>query len=109
MKNISVNGLEFIPIASGSSWLGSDKGGWIYASQRPRYEVRLPTFYILKQPINRGQVADLLGEESQPDDSNDPMTGLTISEIQSLGTRIASAIESNDEINSLEVLSLIHI
>ena len=31
------------------------------------------------------------------------MTGLTISEIQSLGTRITSAIESNDEINSLEV------
>ena len=103
MKNISVNGLEFIPIASGSSWLGSDKGGWIYASQRPRYEVRLPTFYILKQPISRGQIAELLGEESQPDDSNEPMTGLTISEIQSLGTRITSAIESNAEINSLEV------
>ena len=88
MKNININGLEFIPIASGSSWLGSDKGGWIYASQRPRYEVRLPTFYILKKPLTRRQVATLLDEEMDLELPDDPMTGLTIPEIETLQEKI---------------------
>ena len=75
-ENINLNGLEFIPIASGSSWLGSDKGGWIYASQRPRYEVRLPSFYILQKPLTRGQVALLLDEEMRFGTADEPMTGL---------------------------------
>ncbi len=103
MKNISINGLDFIPITSGSSWLGSDKGGWIYASQRPRYEVRLPSFYILEKPLTRGQVANLLGEETQPEHPNNPMTGLTISEIQSLQTKITSVLESINTGESLDV------
>ncbi|MAY05076.1 MAG: hypothetical protein CMB25_05705 [Euryarchaeota archaeon] len=96
MNNISINGLDFIPIDSGSSWLGSDKGGWIYASQRPRYEVRLPSYYILENPLTRGQVAVLLGEETQPEHSYEPMTGLTISEIQSLEGKIASLLEVSE-------------
>tara|TARA_B100000459_G_scaffold64292_1_gene35204 strand:- start:8679 stop:9542 length:864 start_codon:yes stop_codon:yes gene_type:complete len=96
VNNISINGLDFIPIDSGSSWLGSDKGGWIYASQRPRYEVRLPSYYILENPLTRGQVAVLLGEETQPEHSYEPMTGLTISEIQSLEGKIASLLEVSE-------------
>ena len=96
MNNISINGLDFIPIDSGSSWLGSDKGGWIYASQRPRYEVRLPCYYILESPLTRGQVAVLLDEETQPERSDEPMTGLTISEIQSLEGKIASLLELSE-------------
>ena len=99
MKPITANGLEFIPISSGSSWLGSDKGGWIYASQRPRYEVRLPSYYIMKKPLTRGQVAQLLDEDESPDEPNDPMTGLTIDEIQAL----REAIETNLEEESLDV------
>ena len=99
MKPITANGLEFIPISSGSSWLGSDKGGWIYASQRPRYEVRLPSYYIMKKPLTRGQVARLLDEDKSPDEPNEPMTGLTIDEIHAL----KEAIESNLEEESLDV------
>ena len=99
MKPITANGLEFIPISSGSSWLGSDKGGWIYASQRPRYEVRLPSYYIMKKPLTRGQVARLLDEDESPDEPDEPMTGLTIDEIQAL----REAIESNLEEESLDV------
>ena len=99
MKPITANGLEFIPISSGSSWLGSDKGGWIYASQRPRYEVRLPSYYIMKKPLTRGQVARLLDEDESPDEPNEPMTGLTIDEIHAL----KEAIESNLEEESLDV------
>ena len=99
MKPITANGLEFIPISSGSSWLGSDKGGWIYASQRPRYEVRLPSYFIMKKPLTRGQVARLLDEDEAPDEPDEPMTGLTINEIHAL----REAIESNLEGESLDV------
>ena len=99
MKPITANGLEFIPISSGSSWLGSDKGGWIYASQRPRYEVRLPSYYIMEKPLTRGQVARLLDEDESPDEPDEPMTGLTINEIHAL----REAIESNLEEESLDV------
>ena len=103
MKSINIKDLEFIPIESGSSWLGSDKGGWIYASQRPRYEVRLPDFYILKNPLTRGQVARILGEDEQPEDPDEPMTGLTINEIDSLQSTLESAFESVKEDHSLDV------
>lgn len=99
MNSIKANGLEFIPISSGSSWLGSDKGGWIYASQRPRYEVRLPSYYIMEKPLTRGQVARLLDEDESPDEPDEPMTGLTIDEIHAL----REAIESNLEEESLDV------
>jgi len=99
VKPITANGLEFIPISSGSSWLGSDKGGWIYASQRPRYEVRLPSYYIMKKPLTRGQVARLLDEDESPEEPDEPMTGLTIDEIHAL----REAIETNLEEESLDV------
>ena len=95
--------MEFIPVESGSSWLGSDKGGWIYASQRPRYEVRLPDFYILKNPLTRGEVARLLGEDEQPENHDEPMTGLTINEIDSLQSILESAFESMEEDHPLNV------
>ena len=103
MKNININGLEFIPIASGSSWLGSDKGGWIYASQRPRYEVRLPTFYILKKPLTRRQIATLLDEEMDLELPDDPMTGLTIPEIETLREKIAIGLDSMKLEDSFDV------
>lgn len=103
MESIKTSTLEFVPVLSGSSWLGSDKGGWVYASQRPRYEVRLPTFYILKRPLSRGQVAQLLGEEHQPEDPDEPMMGLTIDEIRALQNAILSSFESNREISALEL------
>ena len=103
MKNININGLEFVPIASGSSWLGSDKGGWIYASQRPRYEVRLPTFYILKKPLTRRQIATLLDEEMDLELPDDPMTGLTIPEIETLQEKIAIRLDSMELEDSFDV------
>ena len=103
MKSIETNGLEFIPISPGSSWLGSDKGGWIYASQRPRYEVRLPSYYIMKKPLTRRQVARLLDEEGVPDEAGEPMTGLTIHEINSLKEAIESSLKSHSEVSSLDV------
>ncbi|MED5497723.1 MAG: hypothetical protein VX872_09205, partial [Candidatus Thermoplasmatota archaeon] len=88
--------------ASGSSWLGSDRGGWIYASQRPRYEVRLPSFFILEHPLTRGQVAQLLGESETPEGADEPMTGLTINEIESLQAKVQSTFDSIEGEQQLE-------
>ena len=88
-----MNELEFKRISHGSSFLGSDKGGWIYASQRPRYEVQLPDYYILEEPITRKQVAGLLGEDDEIEDSTEPMVGLIGSEIEAIRKQIEEQLD----------------
>lgn len=90
-----MNELDFKPISQGSSFLGSDKGGWIYASQRPRYEVQLPDYYILERPITRRQVACLLGENEEVEDSGEPMIGLIGSEIEALRKQIENQLDTD--------------
>ena len=85
--------LDFKLISQGSSFLGSDKGGWIYASQRPRYEVQLPDYYILEHPITRGEVAGLLGENEDVEDSEEPMIGLIESEIEAIRKQIEEQLD----------------
>ena len=88
-----MNRLGFKLISQGSSFLGSDKGGWIYASQRPRYEVQLPDYYILENPITRGEVAGLLGEKEDVEDSAEPMIGLIESEIEAIRKQIEEQLD----------------
>ena len=88
-----MNKLDFKLISQGSSFLGSDKGGWIYASQRPRYEVQLPDYYILENPITRGEVAGLLGENEDVEDSAEPMIGLIESEIEAIRKQIEEQLD----------------
>ena len=88
-----MNKLDFKRVPQGSSFLGSDKGGWIYASQRPRYEVQLPDYYILEHPITRGQVAVLLGENEDVEDSEEPMIGLIESEIEAIRKQIEEQLD----------------
>lgn len=88
-----MNKLDFKRVPQGSSFLGSDKGGWIYASQRPRYEVQLPDYYILEHPITRGQVAGLLGENEDVEDSAEPMIGLIESEIEAIRKQIGEQLD----------------
>ena len=88
-----MNKLDFKLISQGSSFLGSDKGGWIYASQRPRYEVQLPDYYILENPITRGEVAGLLGEKEDVEDSAEPMIGLIESEIEAIRKQIEEQLD----------------
>jgi len=88
-----VNKLDFKRVPQGSSFLGSDKGGWIYASQRPRYEVQLPDYYILEHPITRGDVAVLFGENEDVEDSEEPMIGLIESEIEAIRKQIEEQLD----------------
>jgi len=52
MSSLDIAGLSFQKVDSCSVFIGENKGGWIYAGQRPRHEVRLPDFYIMESPLS---------------------------------------------------------
>jgi hypothetical protein len=70
MTTFSLAGLEFQKVETGSVFIGENKGGWIYASQRPRHQVKCPEFYIMEKPITKKQIEEIsgvLGDESNSD------------------------------------------
>ena len=62
---VQYRGIEFQKISAGSVYLGTEKGGWIYASQRPRHEVKCPDFYIMQSVLSEQQINDILQSENQ--------------------------------------------
>lgn len=54
--------IEFLSIPAGKICVGTDKGGWIHASERPRHEVVLPEFLIMKNPLSTADAARIMGE-----------------------------------------------
>ena len=62
-------GIEFLSIPAGKVCVGTDKGGWIHASERPRHEVVLPDFLIMKNPLSTADAAKIMGEETPAVDS----------------------------------------
>lgn len=54
--------IEFLSIPAGKVCVGTDKGGWIHASERPRHEVILPEFLIMKNPLSTADAARIMGE-----------------------------------------------
>ena len=52
MTSLNLAGLSFQKVNSCSVFIGENKGGWIYAGQRPRHEVKLPDFYIMESSLS---------------------------------------------------------
>tara|TARA_B100001248_G_scaffold262617_1_gene260076 strand:+ start:3880 stop:4719 length:840 start_codon:yes stop_codon:yes gene_type:complete len=63
MQNITVAGLDFQRVNAGSVFIGENRGGWIYAGQRPKHEVRCPDFYVMTTPISLAQLSKVLDTE----------------------------------------------
>ena len=63
MEDLNFAGLVFHHVKSDSIFIGEDKGGWIYASQRPRHEVRCPDFFITKEPVTLSELSSILDSE----------------------------------------------
>lgn len=74
-------GLRFVKIDSGQIFVGTDKGGWIYASERPRHRVDLPSFLIMESQLTIRQVTSILGEEIDDDNIYEGMDLETLGEI----------------------------
>ncbi len=62
MTSLTIAGLEFVKVEAGSVLIGENKGGWIYASQRPRHQVKCPEFYIMESPISNEQISAFSNE-----------------------------------------------
>ena len=69
-----VFGLRFIKVEQSSVFLGTDKGGWVYANERPRHRVELPPYLISEKPISKSQFAAIMGEEDSSDEPKDMIT-----------------------------------
>lgn len=61
--SVQFHGLYFHKIEEGSTYLGTEKGGWVYASQRPRHEVKCPEFYIMKSVLSQDNIKTILNHE----------------------------------------------
>ena len=75
------HGLRFIRIESSQVFLGTDKGGWVHASERPRHRVDLPSFLILENPISNAQFAAIMGEDCSLEGLKDMVTHDLIAEV----------------------------
>ena len=74
-------GLRFVKIEATEIYLGTDKGAWVYASERPRHRVKLPSFLIMESPITASQYSKILGEENESDDLKDMITNEDVNKI----------------------------
>lgn len=75
--SIQYHGIEFTPVETGSVFLGTEKGGWMYGSQRPRHEVRCPRFYVMKTVLSQQQLQTLL----EIDDAEITLSGQRMNQI----------------------------
>ena len=85
--SITLGGLVFHPVEAATTEIGTTKGGWVYASQRPCYEAKTPAFYTLKTPLSTSDVTAAMG---QPSDENDttPMETLTSYDLMELAETV---------------------
>ena len=59
MTSLNLAGLSFQKVNSCSVFIGENKGGWIYAGQRPRHEVKLPDFYIMESSLSDKELTEI--------------------------------------------------
>jgi hypothetical protein len=74
-------GLRFIRIEERQIFLGTDKGGWVHANERPRHRVDLPSYLVLQSPLTRKQYAEVMGEDDTSEELKDMITHDDVAEI----------------------------
>jgi hypothetical protein len=100
--SITLGGLEFVPVNEATTVLGTTKGGWVYAGQRPCYEAKTPSFYVLPSPLTEEQVANAMGvkgEEAYPQQTTEALTSRELGE---LADHLMNTSEFNEVANGLE-------
>ena len=68
------HGLNLIEIESCEIFLGTDKGGWVHANERPRHLVSLPNYQITKDVISINQFNKIMGIDGKSEGSKDMVT-----------------------------------
>ena len=97
MSSLEIDGLKFSKVNTGSVFVGESKGGWIYAGQRPRHEVKCPEFYIMENVLTNQQLSNLL-------ESKISLGEETVWNSERLSVIIAMVNDSLNEANELASL-----
>jgi hypothetical protein len=87
---IELNGLHFHRVEATEVVMGTTRGGWVYASQRPSYRARLPTFFVLNDPLSDAQVKRAFGLAGVDEDQAAWMT-LTSVEVDELSAHLMAS------------------
>ncbi|MGA0239952.1 MAG: hypothetical protein ACO3L7_01200 [Poseidonia sp.] len=86
--SVTLNGLIFARVEAATTVLGTTKGGWVYASQRPCYEAKLPSFFVMNNPLTERNVAVALGLPSADDKPDEAMEALTSDDLNELASQV---------------------
>lgn len=100
--SISLCGLEFAPVQAATTVMGTTKGGWVYAGQRPCYEAKTPPFYVMASPLTQVEVTRALGAQSEASAEHEPMESLTSLELEELAQHVMADADFTDAVSGLE-------
>ena len=73
----------------------------MYASQRPCYEAKTPTFFAMEHPLSRSDVAGAMGKDGEAE-STTPMEELTSYDLAELATTVMERADFTDTTAELE-------
>ena len=98
-NQIQLNGIDFLKIESGLTTVGTDKGGWVYASNRPKHEVSIPEYFITKSVLSSEQLSSLIPELNSLDEGLD-FTGIDKDVREQIIGKFADIIEQGYEVRA---------
>ena len=99
--DISLGGLEFVPVSEASTLMGTTKGGWVYAGQRPCYEAKTPAFYIMPSPLTEAELARAMGVENEDAEDRRPSETITSRELNELADNLMNTAEFSAAVDRL--------
>ena len=79
--------------------VGTDKGGWVYASNRPKHEVSIPEFFITESVLSAQQLSNLIPELNSLDEGLD-FTGIDKDVREQIIEKFADIIEQGYEVRA---------
>ena len=97
--SITLSGMAFNAVEAATTELGTTKGGWVYAGQRPCYEAKTPAFYVLEQPLTHRQVIQAMNVEGESNDR--PMDELTSLDVKELAHHVMAQDDYAAVVNGL--------
>ena len=86
--DVTLSGLTFSSVKATSTVLGTTKGGWVYSGQRPSYEAKTPSFFVMNRPLTHRQVAKAMGAASGQEHDETPMDSLTSLDLSELASHL---------------------
>ena len=98
-NQIQLNGIDFLKIESGLTTVGTDKGGWVYATNRPKHEVSIPEYFITKSVLSAEQLSNLIPGLNSLDEGVD-FTGIDLEVREQIIEKFKGIIDQGYEVRA---------